>query len=123
MSRLVGVVLAVVFVVAAITKFRDRQGTQHSLSTMGLPIPRVLAVTIPIIEILTALLLVTDPRTGGPCAVALLVAFSTLIVGRLLAGQRQGCGCFGTWSTGDLSWRDLARNALLVVGAVIATLN
>ena len=123
MTRLLGVALAVVFAVASITKLRDPAGTRRSLSTMGLPAPRVLAIAIPVVEILTGLLLVIDPRTGGPCAVALLVAFSTLIAGRLLAGQRQGCGCFGTWTTGDLSWRDLARNTALAAAAVVATLN
>ncbi|SVA79739.1 uncharacterized protein METZ01_LOCUS132593, partial [marine metagenome] len=59
----------------------------------------------------------------GPCAVALLVAFSTLVAGRLLAGQREGCGCFGAWSTGNLSWRTLARNAVLVAVGVVATLD
>jgi phosphonate transport system substrate-binding protein len=56
-------------------------------------------------------------------AVALLVAFSTLVAGRLLAGQREGCGCFGAWSTGNLSWRTLARNTVLVAVGVVATLD
>ncbi|HAQ22615.1 MAG TPA: methylamine utilization protein MauD, partial [Acidimicrobiaceae bacterium] len=49
------------------------------------------------------------------------VAFTTLIVGRLLAGHREACGCFGNWSKRPLSWRDLARNGTLIaLGAVAA---
>ena len=116
-------ILAAVFVVASGAKFRDLTGTKRSLTQMGLPVPHLLAVGVPIVEALTAILLIVDPRTGGPCAVALLVAFSTLVAGRLLAGQREGCGCFGAWSTGNLSWRTLARNAVLVAIGVVATLN
>jgi hypothetical protein len=78
------------------------------------------AVAIPVTEVATAALLVVDPRTGGPCAVALLVAFTTLIAGRLLAGHRESCGCFGTWAVRPLSWRDLARNAVLIALGVAA---
>lgn len=123
MAPLAGGVLAIVFLVASIAKLRDPANTRLSLATMGLPIPRILAIAIPIIELLTAILLILDPRTGGPCAVALLVAFSTLIAGRLAAGQRQGCSCFGTWSTKDLSWRNLMRNGLLTILGVLATLD
>jgi uncharacterized membrane protein YphA (DoxX/SURF4 family) len=116
-------ILALVFAVASVVKFRNPTGTRRSLAQMGLPVPRLLATVVPVVEALTAVLLIVDPRTGGPCAVALLVAFSTLVAGRLLAGQREGCGCFGAWSTGNLSWRTLARNAVLVAIGVVATLN
>ena len=118
-----GMILAVVFTVASVAKFRDPIGTQRSLNQMGLPVPHLLAVGVPLVEVLTAILLIADPRTGGPCAVALLVAFSTLVAGRLLAGQREGCGCFGSWSTGNLSWQTLARNAVLIAVGVVATLD
>ena len=123
MARLAGVILAVVFAVASVAKFRDPTGTRRSLARMGLPVPHLLAVGVPVVEVLTAILLIVDPRTGGPCAVALLVAFSTLVAGRLLAGQREGCGCFGAWSTGNLSWQTLARNAVLIGVGVVATLD
>ena len=113
--------LALVFAFAAVTKIRDPQGTRLTLGDFGLPRPRFLARVLPATELATALLLVVDPRVGGQAAVALLVAFTTLIVGRLLAGHREACGCFGNWSKRPLSWRDLARNGpLLALGAVAA---
>tara|TARA_B110000014_G_scaffold76865_1_gene52598 strand:+ start:383 stop:766 length:384 start_codon:yes stop_codon:yes gene_type:complete len=115
--------LAGVFVTAAATKFRDPLGTRRTLKDFGLPRPRLLSRLLPATEAATALLLVVDPRVGGQCAVALLVAFTTLIAGRLVAGQRHACGCFGTWSQRSLSWRDLARNTALVALGVVAALN
>ena len=123
MGELAGIILAATFTVASIAKLRDPTGTRYALAKMGLPVPHLLAVGLPVVELFTALLLVVEPRTGGPCAVALLTAFSTLMVGRLLAGQREGCGCFGAWSTEDLSWSTLARNAILVAIGVVATLD
>ena len=123
MAQLAGVVLALVFTIASVAKFRDPTRTRQSLAGMGLPVPHLLAVGVPLVEVLTAILLIVDPRTGGPCAVALLVAFSTLVASRLLAGQREGCGCFGAWSTGNLSWWTLARNAVLIAVGVVATLD
>ncbi|MBQ90713.1 MAG: hypothetical protein CL441_04710 [Acidimicrobiaceae bacterium] len=114
--------LACVFAVAAAVKLRDPLGTRRTLGDFGLPNPRLLARVLPATEATTALLLVVDPRVGGQCAVALLVAFTTLIVGRLMAGHRNACGCFGTWSKRPLSWQDLARNGILVALGVVAAL-
>ena len=123
MGELAGITLAAIFTVASVAKFRDPTGTRYALAQMALPVPHLFAVGVPVVELLTALLLIVEPRTGGPCAVALLTAFSTLVVGRLLAGQRKGCGCFGAWSTENLSWWTLARNAILVAIGVVATLD
>ncbi len=114
--------LAAVFMAAAAVKFRDPLGTRRTLGEFGLPRPALLARVLPATEASTALLLVVDPRVGGQCAVALLVAFTTLIVGRLLAGHRDACGCFGTWSNRPLSWRDVARNSALIALGVVAAL-
>jgi len=114
--------LAGVFVAAAATKLRDPLGTRRTLGEFGLPRPRLLSRVLPATEAATALLLIVDPRVGGQCAVALLVAFTTLIAGRLATGHRDPCGCFGTWSRRPLSWRDLARNTALVALGVVAAL-
>jgi|TARA_B100001105_G_scaffold235267_1_gene210319 uncharacterized membrane protein YphA (DoxX/SURF4 family) len=119
-ATIAAVLLAIVFVVAAAAKFRDPAATRRSMAEFGLPNPRLLAVAVPVTELATAALLLVDPRTGGPCAVALLVAFTTLIAGRLLAGHHESCGCFGTWAVRPLSWRDLVRNAALVALGVAA---
>lgn len=121
-GRLAAAVLAIVFVVAAGAKLRDPLATRSTLVGFGLPGPRLLAVVLPVTEGATALLLLVNPRTGGPCAVALLAAFTTLITGRLLAGHHDACGCFGAWSSRPLSWRDIARNLILIGLGVTSTL-
>ena len=63
-------VLAGTFAIATILKFRDPAATRRSMANFGLPSPRLLAVAVPVTELATALLLVVDRRTGGPCAVA-----------------------------------------------------
>ena len=122
LAAVAAAVLAGTFTVAAILKFRDPAATRQTLANFGLPNPRLLAVAVPVTELTTALLLVVDRRTGGPCAVALLVAFTTLIAGRLGAGRRDSCGCFGTWSARPLSWRDLVRNGILTALGVLTAL-
>jgi len=121
-ARLAAVLLALVFMIAATSKFRDPDATRRTLRDFGLPNPRLLAVVLPITEGATAMLLVVNPRTGGPCAVALLAAFTTLIAGRLMAGHRDACGCFGAWSRNPLSWRDIVRNLVLTGLGVVSTL-
>ncbi|HJO80574.1 MAG: MauE/DoxX family redox-associated membrane protein [Acidimicrobiales bacterium] len=115
-------VLAVVFAIAAGTKFRSPTITRQTIKGFGLPNPLLMAIVLPVTEAATALLLVVDPRTGGPCAVALLAAFTTLITGRLMAGYRDACGCFGAWSIQPLSWKHILRNLILIGLGVASTL-
>jgi len=122
LATVAAILLAGTFLIAASLKLVNPTTTRKSMHDFGLPSPHVVAVAVPVTELATAALLLVDPRTGGPCAVALLVAFTTLIAGRLLAGHRDSCGCFGTWSSRPLSWRDLARNGPLTVLGVIAAL-
>lgn len=114
--------LAIVFLVAGVNKLRRPLDTRRSLRDFGLPAPRQLSIALPLVELLTAFLLIINPATEGPCAVALLSAFTVLLIGRLRAGLTQGCGCFGAWSTRPLSWRDVARNLILIAFGVTATL-
>ena len=122
MPNIPALLLAIVFLAAGVNKLRNPLDTRRSLRDFGLPAPRQLSVALPAVELLTAFLLLINPATGGPCAVALLVAFTVLLVSRLRAGLTEGCGCFGAWSTRPLSWRDVARNLILIAFGVTATL-
>ena len=122
LATVAAILLAGTFLIAASLKLVNPVATRRSMHDFGLPRPHVMAVAIPATELATAVLLLVDPLTGGPCAVALLVAFTTLIAQRLLTDHRDSCGCFGTWSSRPLSWRDLARNGSLTALGVIAAL-
>jgi len=118
-----GFLLAIIFVFAAVSKFRNPTGTEKSIAALGLPFPKVLASLLPTVELLCSVLLAIDPRSGGPCAVALLVAFTTLIAAQVLSGNPQDCACFGSWSTKQISSWDLLRNIILIALGVLATLD
>jgi len=118
-----GFLLAIIFVFAAVSKFRNPTGTEKSIAALGLPFPKILASLLPTVELLCSVLLAIDPRSGGPCAVALLVAFTTLIAAQVLSGNPQDCACFGSWSTKQISSWDLLRNIVLITLGVLATLD
>ena len=122
MANVAGYILGGVFLVAGLSKLRSPLETRRSLRDLGFPFPKETSIILPLVELLTAILLIVDPATGGPCAVALLVAFTVLIVSRLVNGNTSGCGCFGAWSTRPLSYWDVARNTGFIVLGAIATL-
>ena len=122
MANVAGYILGGVFLVAGLSKLRSPLETRRSLRDLGFPFPKETSIILPLVELLTAILLIVDPATGGPCAVALLVAFTVLILSRLMNGNTSGCGCFGAWSTRPLSYWDVARNTVFIVLGAIATL-
>ena len=122
MGLFAGIFLAVIFATTSLLKFRDLKNTQKAIASMGIPASLSVAIIISTVELLTAVLLIVDPRTGGPCSVALLVAFTTLIIARLISGQVTGCSCFGARSSQILSWKDVVRNTFLIALGVISTL-
>ena len=122
MANVAGYILGGVFLVAGLSKLRSPLETRRSLRDLGFPFPKETSIILPLVELLTAILLIVDPATGGPCAVALLVAFTVLILSRLVNGNTSGCGCFGAWSTRPLSYWDVARNTVFIARGAIATL-
>ena len=122
MANVAGYILGGVFLVACLSELRSPLETRRSLRDLGFPFPKETSIILPLVELLTAILLIVDPATGGPCAVALLVAFTVLILSRLVNGNTSGCGCFGAWSTRPLSYWDVARNTVFIVLGAIATL-
>ena len=122
MANVAGYILGGVFLVAGLSKLRSPLETRRSLRDLGFPFPKETSIILPLVELLTAILLIVDPATGGPFAVALLVAFTVLILSRLVNGNTSGCGCFGAWSTRPLSYWDIARNTVFIVLGAIATL-
>ncbi|MBO30717.1 MAG: hypothetical protein CL439_04825 [Acidimicrobiaceae bacterium] len=122
MANVAGYILGGVFLVAGLSKLRSPLETRRSLRDLGFPFPKETSIILPLVELLTPILLFVDPATGGPCAVALLVAFTVLILSRLVNGNTSGCGCFGAWSTRPLSYWDVARNTVFIVLGAVATL-
>ena len=114
------VVLGLVFLLSGILKV---SAPQHwRTQSVGLGVPRPVATVVPLVELVVGALLVTQiaRRPVALVAAALLVGFTSLLVVRLVQGQRPPCACFGTWTTKPIGWRNVVRNlALLALAAVV----
>jgi uncharacterized membrane protein YphA (DoxX/SURF4 family) len=113
------VVVAAVFAAAAVAKLRDLRQTSTDFDRLGLPNPDVFARIVPLAELGVAVLLLVVPAGGAVAALVTLAFFTTFLVGRLRAGVRAPCACFGTAAKAPLSGIEIARNVgLMIVSAV-----
>lgn len=113
-ARLVAGAVALVFSVSAATKLRDRPGTARSFAELGLVAPTELAWLVPVLEILTAIVLVVAPVAGAVIALGLLVAFTAVILGVIRSGAAVRCACFGATSVAPVGWGSVVRNLVLI---------
>ncbi|HUP84209.1 MAG TPA: MauE/DoxX family redox-associated membrane protein [Acidimicrobiales bacterium] len=124
-AQAAAIVLAAVFAWAAVTKLRTQAETAASFRGLLLPVPTALARGLPLIELGVAAGLVVAPSPASWMALALLAAFSIVIVRAIVAGSTVPCACFGGGaSRGDarpLSTIELVRNAGLGGLAVVAS--
>lgn len=114
------VVLALAFVRAGVAKVLAPGPTRASFAALGVPGPDAAARLVPAVELGLAVALVVVPALGAAVALGLLAFFTTFLAGRLRAGVRAPCGCFGAAAAAPLSVLDLVRNALLGALAVAA---
>jgi len=96
-------------------------GNRWPVEAATLGAPKFVAPIVPWIEIALGALLIVQlkPEVVGALSVALLVAFTLLIMRQLQKGERPVCACFGSWSSKPLSWNHVARNAGFIALAVI----
>ncbi|MEU6432241.1 MauE/DoxX family redox-associated membrane protein [Microbispora sp. NPDC046973] len=121
-------VLMGVFLVSVLTKLRTRQAFGEFTmaarrlgglpATLGTPAAAVVvAVEAGTVVMLAAPGLDGDGRAGLLLAGGLLLAFALVLLAALRRGTADPCRCFGG-SDQPISRRHVARNAVLVVGAV-----
>jgi hypothetical protein len=65
-------------------------------------------------------LLLNVPPAGAIAALVSLAFFTTFLIGRLRAGVRAPCACFGSSRAQPISVRDVIRNLLLMALAVVS---
>ena len=120
--------LALLFVSAALHKLRDLQAFRVALGDYELvpwPLTGLVAPALVAAELGVAALLLTPwAQPWGFAAAALLLALYTAAVGvNLLRGRRAiDCGCFGPALRLELGGGLVARNALLIAGALAGLL-
>jgi uncharacterized membrane protein YphA (DoxX/SURF4 family) len=114
------VVLGVAFVVAGGSKLAA--GEQWPAQARGLGAPQWSIPIVPWMELALGAVLVAQVarRAAAIAALAVLVAFTGLIVMRLREGRHPPCACFGAWSAKPLGVGHVVRNAVLAALAVVA---
>jgi uncharacterized membrane protein YphA (DoxX/SURF4 family) len=114
------VVLGVAFVVAGGSKLAA--GEQWPAQARGLGAPQWSIPIVPWMELALGAVLVAQVarRAAALAALAVLVAFTGLIVMRLREGRHPPCACFGAWSAKPLGVGHVVRNAVLAALAVVA---
>ncbi|EHB58723.1 methylamine utilization MauE [Mycolicibacterium rhodesiae JS60] len=122
MLLLARVVLGLMFTLAVVTKFRDRDGRRQAVAAFGVPARIADGVGWMLLagEVGIVLALVYAPTApiGAVAAVGLLVVFSAAIAVNLARGRSPQCHCFGRLSSGPIGWRSVARNGTFATIAV-----
>ena len=113
------VALAAIFAIAAVAKLRDISATERDFVGLGLPRASFFARFVPLVELSIVALLLIVPPAGALAALVSLAFFTTFLIGRLRAGVRAPCACFGSSRARPISARDVLRNLLLMALALV----
>ena len=117
--------LALVFLVAALTKLADHAGSRTAMEAFGVPqrLSGAMAWLLPAAELAAAvLLLITGTaRIGAALALCLLLLFCAGMTRSIIRGESPDCHCFGQLHSAPAGPRTLLRNAGLagVAGLVL----
>ena len=123
-SWLARLVLAGVFLVAAVPKLLDPAAFAAAIGNFRVcpeSMVNAIATVVPALELCGALALLTPWRRGGALLLgALLIAFTALLASSLARGLDLDCGCFGTTAQAEpVTPLDLLRNAGLLALVVL----
>lgn len=115
--------LAAVFMTAAMGKFADLAASRRTLALFGvrLDLVPVLAVLLPVAEAITAAGLVFSQtaRVAAGAAGLLLIVFMFGIGRAMVRGEAPSCNCFGQLTAKPAGWSTLLRNVVLAIPAAI----
>lgn len=119
-ATVAAVVVGVTFVAAGVLKLADGPAWTRQAADLG--VRRPVAVAVPWVEVVVGATLVAQVARPWPAlaAVAMLVAFTVVVVRRILDGSRPPCACFGSRSSRPLGPRQVVRNVGLLALAVVA---
>jgi len=114
-------VIAAIFLIAAIGKLLDLQGSRRSLVEFGVPAraASVGGTLLPLVELAVAIALIVQPwaQWGGAAALVLMLAFVGGISNAMAKGEQPDCNCFGALHSAPAGWRALARNSALAIAS------
>jgi peroxiredoxin len=111
-------ILAAVFLVAAVGKLMRRRETADTLGHFGVPsgLRPTFAIALPVAELVVAcgLVVTVTAAWAALAGLLLLAAFTAGIVRVLRAKEEVDCNCFGALAPARVSRLTLARNLLLI---------
>lgn len=125
--RGVQIVAGIIFLAAALPKIADLvsfSGSVHNFHldpVVPVAATNLLAMTIPWIELIAGLALVTGvrPRAGAIVYTVLMAAFTIGVVAAMARGLSFECGCFGKAGSATIGVKKLVENlAMLALGVV-----
>ena len=106
--------LAMVFIVAGLTKLADRSGSRQALRDFGVPalLATPLGILLPLAELAVAVALVPTALAWWAAigALGLLLVFIAGIGFNLAQGHTPDCHCFGQLHSAPAGWPTLLRN-------------
>lgn len=109
--------LAVVFVLAGVTKLLDPSGSRQALISFGIPVRlnTSIGLLLPLTELVVAVALIPRPTAwwGALGAFILLSLFVIGIAVTLARGKAPDCHCFGQLYSAPVSRSTLVRNTAL----------
>ena len=122
MGIVAGIVVGLMFVAAGVLKLVEGPGWLKQAADMD--VSRPIALVVPYVEVVVGVLVAAQLFKPWPAvaAVALLLAYTVVIVRRIRDGSRPPCACFGTRSKRPLGAYHVVRNLALIAVAVVALL-
>src|SRR5918995_212252 len=113
--------LALVFLIAGLTKLADRKGSRQGMLDFGVPssLASPLGILLPLSELAVASTLIPASTAwwGAIGALALLLVFVAGISYNLARGRKPDCRCFGQLHSSPAGWSTLLRNGVLAAVA------
>ncbi len=128
--RAAQIVAGLIFLASALAKIADVSAFAESIHNFRLEpvIPMVatnlLAMTIPWVELVAGLALVTGvrPKAGAFVYTVLIAVFTVGVLAAMVRGLSFDCGCFGKASAGPVGLKKLAENLVMIALGVVASI-
>lgn len=120
------ITIGVLFAIAGLAKVGDLSsfaGQIHNFRILPIAAENAMAMTLPWIEIVCALALVTGvrARAGSLLAAGMLVVFTAAVALALVRGLDIACGCFGTADASRVGALKVLENVGMLALAWIGT--
>jgi uncharacterized membrane protein YphA (DoxX/SURF4 family) len=123
--RIAQIVVGVLFVWAALAKLGNLAGFAlqvHNFRVVPVALENLIAMTVPWIELVAGLALVTGIRRRAAAVVAstLLAVFTIAVLAALARGLDIECGCFGTSDASRVGVAKVLQNLAMLAAAIVA---